>query len=72
MVVLFIVNPTMVRLTAGAGGVGLNISTASIVIQLEVWWNRNAEKQAYFRAHRQGQRKNVKVFQLLARNSSID
>lgn len=34
-------------LTAGAGGVGLNITKASIVIQTEIWWNHNFELQAY-------------------------
>lgn len=35
-----------ILITAGADGVGLTIVTASIIIQTEVWWNRNTEKEA--------------------------
>lgn len=59
-------------ITGRAGGLGLNLQTASIVVQTEVWWNHNWELQAYFRAYRQGQTHEVKVFRLLARNSEID
>ncbi|KAI9764339.1 MAG: hypothetical protein M1835_007597 [Candelina submexicana] len=59
-------------ISAGAGGVGLNLPQASIVIQLEIWWNLNVEKQAYKRAHRPGQTKIVKVRRLLAENGSVD
>jgi SNF2 family DNA or RNA helicase len=59
-------------LTGGAGGVGLNIARASVIVQTEIWWNRNFEYQAYGRCYRQGQERLVKVFRLEARNSRID
>lgn len=49
-------------MTAGAGGVGLNLSAASVVVQLEIWWNRNVELQAYARAFRQRQTRDVTVY----------
>lgn len=33
-------------ITSGSGGVGLNIQSASIVVQMEIWWNENCERQA--------------------------
>lgn len=33
-------------ITAGAGGLGLNIVAASVVIQTELWWNANTEAQS--------------------------
>lgn len=59
-------------ITAGAGGVGLNITAASIVMQTEIWWNRNSELQAVHRAWRPGQDRQVKVIGLQAENSLID
>ncbi|CRG84781.1 hypothetical protein PISL3812_01979 [Talaromyces islandicus] len=59
-------------ITSGSGGVGLNLQSASIVVQSEVWWNTNTERQAYARCYRQGQQKEVKVFRLMASNSAID
>jgi DNA repair and recombination protein RAD54B len=59
-------------ITAGARGVGLNITDASIVIQGEIWWNYNLELQAQSRCHRQGQKKTVKVFKLVGQASLID
>ncbi|KAH8422322.1 uncharacterized protein LDX57_000079 [Aspergillus melleus] len=34
-------------ITTGCGGTGINLQAASVVIQMEPWWNRNHEKQAY-------------------------
>lgn len=59
-------------LTAGAGGVGLNITKASIVIQTEIWWNHNLELQAYCRAYRNGQQEDVLVYRLEAVDSPSD
>ncbi len=64
-------NKSPLLLTAGAGGVGLNITTASIVVQTEVWWNHNTEEQALSRVWRQGQEKTVKYFRLQGGNSMI-
>ncbi len=48
-----------------AGGTGLNLTGADTVFLLDPWWNLSAEEQAFARAHRIGQDKNVSVFRLV-------
>ncbi len=48
-----------------AGGVGLNLTAADVVIHYDPWWNPAVEKQATDRAHRMGQDKPVFVYKLL-------
>ena len=48
---------------------GLNLTKASVVYHLEPWWNPAVENQATDRAHRMGQTKDVKVFNLLIEGS---
>ncbi len=52
-----------------AGGTGLNLTAADIVIHYDPWWNLAAEDQATDRAHRIGQKKKVSVFRLIARDT---
>ena len=52
-----------------AGGVGLNLTAASNVILLDDWWNPAVEDQAFARAHRIGQQKNVMVFRLICKDT---
>ena len=52
-----------------AGGTGLNLTGADMVIQYDLWWNPAVEEQAADRAHRIGQKKVVQVFRLLARGT---
>lgn len=52
-----------------AGGTGLNLTSASIVIHFDPWWNIAAQNQATDRAHRIGQTKEVSVFKLIARGT---
>lgn len=52
-----------------AGGTGLNLTSASIVIHFDPWWNVAAQNQATDRAHRIGQTKTVTVFKLIAKNT---
>lgn len=52
-----------------AGGVGLNIQAASVVILAEPQWKPTTEDQAIARAHRMGQARTVNVHRLLAENS---
>ena len=52
-----------------AGGVGLNLTGADMVIHFDPWWNVAAQNQATDRAHRIGQTKNVSVYKLIAKNS---
>ena len=50
-----------------AGGVGLNLTGADVVIHYDPWWNLAAQNQATDRAHRIGQTKKVTVYKLIAR-----
>lgn len=52
-----------------AGGLGLNLTSASVVFLLDPWWNPAAEDQAIKRAHRLGQTRTVEVKRLIARDS---
>lgn len=49
-----------------AGGVGLNLTSASYVLILNPWWNPAAEEQAYARAHRIGQQRAVTVYRFIS------
>ena len=48
-----------------AGGVGLNLTAADVVIHYDPWWNTAAQDQATDRAYRIGQRRDVSVFKLI-------
>lgn len=52
-----------------AGGTGLNLIGADIVIHFDPWWNISVQNQATDRAHRIGQKKNVQVFKLITENT---
>lgn len=52
-----------------AGGTGLNLTAADMVIHYDPWWNLAAENQATDRAHRIGQKKVVSVFRLIAKDT---
>ena len=52
-----------------AGGTGLNLTGADMVIHFDPWWNLSAQNQATDRAYRIGQRNNVQVFKLISENS---
>lgn len=52
-----------------AGGTGLNLTGADIVIHYDPWWNVSSENQATDRAHRIGQKNNVQVFKLITQNT---
>ena len=49
-----------------AGGTGLNLTGADIVIHYDPWWNLSVQNQATDRAHRIGQTKTVQVYKLIA------
>ena len=61
--------PPVFLISLKAGGYGLNLTAADIVIHFDPWWNPAAEDQATDRAHRIGQTKPVTVFRLLTRNT---
>ena len=52
-----------------AGGVGLNLTGADVVIHYDPWWNVAVQNQATDRAHRIGQTKKVVVYRLIAKNT---
>jgi SNF2 family DNA or RNA helicase len=52
-----------------AGGTGLNLTGADVVIHYDPWWNVAAQNQATDRAHRIGQTKIVSVYKLIVKNS---
>ena len=52
-----------------AGGTGLNLTAADIVIHYDPWLNVAAQNHATDRSHRIGQDKQVTVFKLIARNT---
>jgi len=50
-----------------AGGVGLNLTCASLVVCCDLWWNEAVETQAVERVHRLGQTKEVEVARMWVR-----
>ena len=52
-----------------AGGTGLNLTGADMVIHYDPWWNVSAQNQATDRAHRIGQQNPVQVVRLIARDT---
>jgi SNF2 family DNA or RNA helicase len=55
----------LLLLSLRAGGVGLNLTTASYVFHFDRWWNPAVEAQAEDRTHRIGQQKPVHVYSYL-------
>jgi len=56
-------------LSTRAGGLGINLYTADIVVLYDSDWNPQMDLQAMDRAHRIGQKKEVQVFRLCTENS---
>lgn len=52
-----------------AGGVGLNLTAADVVIHYDPWWNPAVENQATDRAHRIGQNKRVFVYKFITKDT---
>ena len=55
-----------------AGGTGLNLTGADVVIHFDPWWNLSAQNQATDRAHRIGQTRTVQVYKLIASDTIED
>lgn len=62
-------NTNVFLISLKAGGTGLNLTAASIVIHYDPWWNMSAQNQATDRAYRIGQTNNVQVYKLIMKNS---
>ena len=56
-------------ITLKAGGTGLNLTSATVVIHLDLWWNPQVENQATDRAHRIGQKNKVEVIRLITKGT---
>ena len=56
-------------ITLKAGGTGLNLTSATVVIHLDLWWNPQVENQATDRAHRIGQKNTVEVIRLITKGT---
>lgn len=52
-----------------AGGTGIDLTAANVVIHFDRWWNAAKENQATDRIHRIGQQRNVQVFKLVTRGT---
>jgi SNF2 family DNA or RNA helicase len=55
--------------TIQAAGVGIDLTSASVVIHYDRWWNFAKENQATDRVHRIGQTRGVQVFKFLSKDS---
>ncbi|MFI3307381.1 MAG: SNF2-related protein [Mycoplasmatota bacterium] len=62
-------NTNVFLITLKAGGTGLNLTSADVVIHLDLWWNPAVENQATDRAHRIGQINNVEVVKLICKGT---
>jgi superfamily II DNA or RNA helicase len=52
-----------------AGGLGVDLTAASVVIHYDRWWNQAREDQATDRVHRLGQKRGVQVLKLITRGT---
>ncbi|KAF4669598.1 hypothetical protein FOL47_002434 [Perkinsus chesapeaki] len=62
-------SPFVFLLSTRAGGVGINLTAASVVVIYDSDWNPQNDTQAQARCHRIGQTKTVKVYRLITRDS---
>jgi SNF2 family DNA or RNA helicase len=65
-------NTRPILMTVGAGGIGLNLTAANVMILCEELWNDNAVAQVIARLHRQGQTDEVLVLKFGIPDSAID
>ena len=56
-------------LSLRAGGTGLNLTGASVVIHMDRWWNPAVENQATDRAYRIGQDRDVSVYKIMSKGT---
>ncbi|MFC5050992.1 SNF2-related protein [Rubritalea spongiae] len=61
--------PDVFLISLKAGGYGLNLTAADMVVHFDPWWNPAVEAQATDRAYRIGQTKPVSVYKLITRGT---
>ena len=59
----------MFLISLKAGGTGINLTGADVVIHFDPWWNESTMNQATDRAYRIGQNKPVSVYRLIVKDS---
>ena len=62
-------NKKVFLISLKAGGAGLNLTSADVVIHFDPWWNPAVEDQATDRAHRIGQKNSVEVIKLITKGT---
>ncbi|KAH9259092.1 hypothetical protein BASA81_002712 [Batrachochytrium salamandrivorans] len=67
----FKTNPTVrvILMSLKAGGEGLNLQEASVVLSVDPWWNPSVEMQAFHRAHRIGQTRPVRAIRFVTKQT---
>ncbi len=65
-------NKDVFLISLKAGGTGLNLTGADVVIHYDPWWNPAVEDQATDRAYRIGQNNSVQVFKLITKGTIED
>lgn len=61
--------PAVFLISLKAGGTGINLTSADVVIHYDPWWNSAAENQATDRAHRIGQKHDVSIYKMVAKDT---
>ncbi len=61
--------PSVFLISLKAGGTGINLTSADVVIHYDPWWNIAAENQATDRAHRIGQKNSVKIYKIVTQDT---
>lgn len=63
---------TVILISFKAGSTGLNLTCCNHVVLMDMWWNPALEDQAFDRAHRLGQTKDVMIHKLVVANTVED
>ena len=58
--------------TRGAGGQGLNVQCANVVVRCGPWWKKSWEEQALARSYRPGQTKSVWLYEISAKGCTVE
>ena len=61
--------PTVFLISLKAGGYGLNLTAADMVVHFDPWWNPAVEAQATDRAYRIGQTRSVNVYKMVTKGT---
>ena len=63
---------TILLISLKCGSLGLNLTAASRVVLLDIWWNPQIEEQAIDRVHRIGQQHPVEVYRIMVQKTIED